>query len=133
MAFLSCIDNVSTYLETCDALANDSDLPWILFVEEVPKEHEERHQADLVTNQQLGADRPPEECKVRRVSRASVDARGNKLMAVLLNPLRRVVEVGSSSCHGEGSTGLTKDHHEETDGNRVGVDVALLIGWENPV
>ena len=101
--------------------------------EEVPKEREERQQADLVTHQQLGADCPIEECKVRRVSRIRVDARGDKLVAVLFHPLRRVVEVGSSSCHGECSTALAKDHHQETDGDRVGVDIALLVGWENPV
>lgn len=54
-------------------------------------------------------------------------------MAVLSYPLRRVVEVRSSSRHGEGSTGLANDHHEETDGDRIAVDVALLVGWENPV
>ena len=111
----------------CKELTPDSD------VEEVPKEREERHQADLVTNQYLSADGPPEECKVRRMSRVSVDARGDKLVAVLLYPLRRVVEVGPSSRHGEGSAGLAEDHQEETDSDRSGVDVALLIGWQDEV
>ena len=99
-------------------------------VEEVPKEREERHQADLVTNQYLSADGPPEECKVGRVSRVSVDTRGDELVAVLLHPLRRVVEVSSGGCHGEGTRELAKEYQEETDGDRGGVDVALLVGWK---
>ena len=102
-------------------------------VEKVPKEREERQQADLVTHQHLGADRPPEECKVRRMSRVRVYARGDKLMALLFHPLRRVVEVRSSGRHGEGSTALAKDYQEETDGDGVGVDVPLLVGWEDEV
>ena len=81
-------------------------------VEEVPKEREERHQANLVANQYLSADGPPEECKVRRMSRVSVDARRDELVAVLLYPLRRVVEVGSSSRHGEGTRELAKEYQE---------------------
>ena len=102
-------------------------------VEKVPKGREEGQQADLVTHQDLGADRPPEECNVRRMPRVSVDARGDKFMAVLLYSLGRVVEVRSSSRHGESSTGLTKDHHEETDGDRVGADVPLLVGRKDEV
>lgn len=102
-------------------------------VEEVPKEREERHEANLVANQQLSADRPVEECKVRRMSRISVDARGDELVAVLLHSLRRVVEVGSSSRHGEGPAGLAKDYQEEAYADCDGVDVALLVGWQEVV
>lgn len=67
------------------------------------------------------------------MSRVSVDARGDELVAVLLYPLRRVVEVGSSSRHSEGSTGLAEDYQEETYADCDGVDVALLVGWEDEV
>lgn len=110
--------------KTYQELTPDSD------VKEVPKESEERHQADLVTNQYLSADSPPEERKVGWVSRVSIDARSDELVAVLLYPLRRVVEVGASRRHGEGTRELAKEYQEQTDGDRGRVDVALLVGWK---
>ena len=67
------------------------------------------------------------------MSRVSVDARRDELVAVLLCPLGRVVEVRSGGRHGKGPSGLAKDHKEEANGDCNEVDVACLIGGENVV
>jgi hypothetical protein len=96
-------------------------------VEESPQRDDKGHQADLVAHHDLRADSPPEERHVRRVSGQGVDACADELVALLLDSLRRVVEVRAGRRHGCAAHQLSEDDQCQANGDSGEVDETGLI------
>lgn len=61
------------------------------------------------------------------MSGKGVDSRRDELVALLLDPLRRVVEVRAGRRHRCAPHQLPEDHHRQADGDREDVDEARLV------
>lgn len=82
--------------------------------EESPEHHCIASEAHGISQQQLGAQTPPEESEVRRVAQMRVHPRGDQAVCGLLLALYDVVEVRARRDHGGRTDNLAGDHEEDT-------------------
>lgn len=103
-------------------------------IPEKPPQHDHKpHRADLVADQNLRANGPPEESRVRRVARQRVDSLSDELVVPLLHFLRDVVEIAPRGAHGRAARGLAQENERQAEGDGEGVRVLCLVGWEEEV
>lgn len=83
-------------------------------IEEFPKNHRICHKTDFVAEQNLRSQAPPEEPKVRRMSREGIHPVRHQDMVCLLGPLNDMVEVRLGLDHGSTSKELAETDTKQT-------------------
>lgn len=94
----------------------------------MPQNDDVSHQTDLIADQELRSDGPPEEAKVARMSEDGVQAMSYKLVVLFVLPCDYMVEAWSGLCHRQASDELPdKDQsNAQSDCERVGECLAIL-------
>lgn len=100
-------------------------------IEKVPEREGVYDKADLITDQQLSADRPPEEAKVAWMSEISIQATSHQHVSLLVFCGDDVIEISARLLHGDTSDRLANDHQGQARCNSEWtIDQSTLVSWE---